>query len=279
MTVKPLRGKLRLTNEGALSCFFVGTGSAFSRKNFQNNLLVIKGNDHLLIDCGTSCPYALSTYGADIKDIQHVLVTHSHADHIGGLEEMAFMGMYTAKKKPGMIITDEYKKILWEGSLRGGCERSDEKQNGYLTFDDYFVQQKPDLISTEPRPLYHTKVGSIDLKLFRTVHIPCASGKWQDMFYSLGVLIDDRILFPADTSFDKLLLDWMLSSYPIEWIFHDCQFYKSGVHTNYDQLCTLDAAVKKKMYLCHYGDNFESFAPKKDGFAGFAVRGCYYLFD
>ncbi|MBQ7158136.1 MAG: MBL fold metallo-hydrolase [Treponema sp.] len=285
MIIQLLRGKLQLTNAGELSCFFIGTGSAFSRVNFQNNLLVIKGQDHVLIDCGTSCPYALSTYGANVGEIRNVLVTHSHADHIGGLEEMAFVGMYSTHRKPRMIITDEYKKILWDASLRGGCERSDHKPDGMMTFDDYFEQVAPELLSTTPRPFYHTKVGAIDLKIFRTVHISDASSApthtidWNHIFYSVGVLIDDRILFTADTRFDKPLLDWLLKDFPgIEWIFHDCQFYESGVHATYEQLKTLDATTKEKMYLCHYGDSFESYTPKKEGFAGFAQRGVYYNF-
>lgn len=279
MTIQPLRGKLQLTSSEGLRFFFVGTGSAFSRKNFQNNLLIIKGDDHLLIDCGTSCPYALTTYGSNIGEIQNVLVTHSHADHIGGLEEMAFIGMYTTKKKTRMIITDEYKEILWEQSLRGGCGMSDSRPNGIMTFEDYFIQQAPELISETPRPFYRTKMGSIDIKIFRTKHIPSMTGSWKDMFYSVGVLIDDRILFPADTVLDRELLDWMLGEYPIEWIFHDCQFFKSGVHSAYPDLCTLPADIKKKMYLCHYGDNFEAYTPKKEGFAGFVQRGAYYCFD
>lgn len=286
MTIQPLRGKLQLTNDEELSCFFVGTGSAFSRVNFQNNLLIIKGTDHLLIDCGTSCPYALSTYGENIGNIKNVLVTHSHADHIGGLEEMAFTGMYGTHTKPRMVITDEYKKILWEQSLQGGCGRSDQKPGSAMTFDDYFEQVAPEPIATTPRPLYHAKIGGIDLKIFRTVHIPAESlgtthqTDWKHIFYSVGVLIDERILFTADTVFDKPLLDWLLGDYPaIEAIFHDCQFFASGVHAHYEQLKTLDAATKKKIYLCHYGDNFESYAPKDDGFAGFARRGTYYTFN
>ena len=59
---------LELKNSGRLSVFFIGTGSAFSKRYFQTNVLVVKGEDHLLIDCGTLCPYALETkYGLELK--------------------------------------------------------------------------------------------------------------------------------------------------------------------------------------------------------------------
>ena len=48
-----------LVTQGDLSLYFVGCGSAFARTLYQNNLLITKGNHHLLIDCGTRCSQAL----------------------------------------------------------------------------------------------------------------------------------------------------------------------------------------------------------------------------
>ena len=50
MKIKPFEKKIQLTNNGELSLFFIGTGSAFIKNNFQTNLLVVKGETHLLID-------------------------------------------------------------------------------------------------------------------------------------------------------------------------------------------------------------------------------------
>ena len=270
---------LKLTNSGSLSFFFVGTGSAFSKKNFQNNVIIIKGKDHLLVDCGTLCPLALTTYNSSITNITSLLVTHSHADHIGGLEEAALMCRYVTKQRPKMIIADGYKRILWGQSLRGGCSHGEYTDGGYMKFDDYFEQIKPKLLARSPRPLYEVQFESINIKLYRTKHIPDTAGTWHNSFYSVGLLVDDRILFTGDTRFDLPLLEWMTHDYNIEYIFHDCQFYEGGVHAAYSQLKTLPAGMKKKTYLCHYGDNYEKFNPVADGFAGFAQRGVYYNFD
>ncbi len=279
MKTSKFKKQINLTNDGHLQLFFIGTGSAFNKVNFQNNLLIIKGQDHLLIDCGNICPYALSTYNTPVSNIRNILPTHSHADHIGGLEEMALAGRYIAKIKPKMIITDEYKEKLWDSSLKGGCAYGEDSCSGnFFTLDDYFEQIKPVKLENAPRPAWQVNVGSINIKIFRTVHIPCKFNDWDRMFYSIGVLIDDRIIFTGDMIFDRPLLDWLTKDYSIEAIFHDCQFYDGGVHANYSELNTLPEELKNKMYLCHYGENYKKFTPKKDGFAGFAERGIYYNF-
>ncbi|MCR5605916.1 MAG: MBL fold metallo-hydrolase [Treponema sp.] len=279
MKIEKLVPPLKLTTSGDLSLFFIGTGSAFSKKYFQNNVIFIKGDNHVLVDCGTLCPLALHSYQSGISSIRNIFISHSHADHIGGLEEAALLGKYATKVKPNMVITDEYKKILWEQSLKGGCAYGEKEDGQYLGFDDYFVQIKPEELKGMPRPTYHAKIGSIDLKMFRTMHIPGNASSWKDAFYSLGLIVDDRIFFSADSKFDRELIDWVDSSFNIEYFFHDCQFYTGGVHAGYDELKTLPAEIKKRMYLCHYGDNANIKKPTDDGFAGFAKCGYFYNFD
>nr|HPM72015.1 hypothetical protein [Spirochaetales bacterium] len=58
---KPDSGKALLSrSDDRLSIFFIGAGSAFTKRYYQNNALVVKGDDHLLIDCGTRAPEALT---------------------------------------------------------------------------------------------------------------------------------------------------------------------------------------------------------------------------
>ncbi len=278
MDILPFKKTIHLINNGDLEFFFIGTGSAFSKKNYQTNLIIIKGDDHLLVDCGTTASIALTEYNFNISKIKNVFITHSHADHIGGLEEIMLKGRYVTNRKTKIYITKEYKHILWDQSLRGGCSYGEFADGGYMKFEDYFDEVSLDFVSNTPRPLFHTKIGTIDLKVFRTKHIPDSAGSWKNSFYSTGILVDNRILFPSDTRFDKELIDWMISEYPVEYIFHDCQFYPGGVHSFYGDLKTLPDNIRSKMFLCHYGDNFTDFEPEKDGFAGFAQRKQYYNF-
>ncbi len=282
MKIQSLKDKpLALTTEGPLALFFVGVGSAFTKRQYQTNLLILKGRDHLLVDCGTKCPQALSGLNINPTDIRNLLITHSHADHIGGLEELALMGRYVTKKKPTMVINETYQHILWDMSLRGGCGYNEEEAGVLLSFTDFFDVIRPHWLPDFPRETFNAQVGTINIKTMRTKHIPDSSNDWESSFWSCGVMIDDRILFTSDTKFDAELVNYYNDTFKLEFIFHDCQFFTGGVHAGIDELNTFSPAVKEKMYLCHYGDNWEQNESKvRDyGFAGLAKQHCYYIFD
>ncbi len=280
MQIKQFSDSIRLKNSGNLEVFFLGTGSAFSKKYSQTNLLLIKGKDHLLVDCGSLCPLAFYSYNSKIADIDNVLITHSHADHIGGLEELSLIGMYQSQKKINMIITDSYKDFLWNNSLKGGLSYGENTDGQSFCFEDYFNQITPALITKTPRPFYESKLGDMDIITFRTKHIPHSKDDWDAAFFSCGLLIDKKVLYSGDTRFDRELLDFVIEKYPtIETIFHDCQFFPGGVHSFYENLKTLPIEIKEKMLLSHYGDLAENYKPEEDGFKGFAKAGVYYNFD
>ena len=59
-------------------------------QNFQNVLLIKSGKLRLLVDTGYPDTTAellarLATRGVQPEDVSHVLITHSHRDHVGGL--------------------------------------------------------------------------------------------------------------------------------------------------------------------------------------------------
>lgn len=279
MIVKPFARKIQLKNDGQLSLFFIGTGSAFSKDNYQNNLLVVKGDTHLLIDCGTLCPYILETkYKTKISEIRNVILTHPHADHIGGVEEMVLIGKYVTKSPVNIVIPKEFKKKLWNESLRGGIQFS---ENGKMTFDDYFKEIPNQRIQKKPFEMYHAELGTLDIKLFRTRHVTTNNKNLKNSQKSYGVLLDEKVLFTGDSQFNEPQLRFLLSKYPtIEYIFHDCDIsgYSAGVHASYDQLCSLSPDIRSKMYLCHYNEAVNSIDAIVDGFAGLAKNGVYYLF-
>ena len=272
---------LSLTNDGRLSLFFVGVGSAFSKRHYQTNLLIVKGRDHLMIDCGNKTPQALYELGLSVTDIQNFLITHSHADHIGGLEEVMLMGRYVARKKPSICINPTYQNVLWDMSLRGGAAFNEEHGGSMLTFGDMWSIVRPVWLSHYPRETHEANIGSINLKIFRTMHIPEQPDSWQSSFWSCGVIIDDRVMFTSDTRFDRDLIESFDSLFELQTIFHDCQFFTGGVHAGIDELNGLSPSIKRRMVLVHYGDNWENHVGKVNeyGFLGLGKQWHYYDFD
>lgn len=267
-----------LTTSGDLSLYFVGCGSAFAKTLNQNNLLITKGDDHLLIDCGTRCSQALFEAGLHISNVRNYLITHSHADHVGGLEEVQLFGRYVRKQKPTMIITPTYEKILWEQSLRGGSELSEKEP---LVFRDLWNVQRPKKLSHYPRETFETNIGAINIKMPRTMHFPDSATSWRQCAWSCAVLIDEKILFTSDTRFDPELIESFDDRFDLEVIFHDCQMFTGGVHASIDELCQLPQPIREKTVLMHYGDNWQDFKPqaKAAGFHSWAKEGHTYSFS
>jgi len=269
-----------LTNGGRLDLTFIGTGSAFSKKFFQNNLLVVKGEGHLLVDCGSRAPEALARLGLSIGQIRNYVITHSHADHIGGLEEVMLNGRYSSRRKSIMVVTDKMAKTLWSMSLRGGASFNEEHKGKYLEFDDFWDRIKPRVLRGSDRELCEASVDGIDVRLFRTMHIPDTAPDWASSFLSYGIILDGRILFTSDTRYDPEMIKNLDAEFHFDAIFHDCQLFSGGVHASLDEVARLPSAIRAKTRLMHYGDKIEEALPRieKLGFAGIAEQWKTYSF-
>ncbi len=274
-------GTVTLSNSGELSLFFVGCGSAFSRSMNQNNLLVVKGEHHLLIDCGTKTPQALHELQIELTGIENFLITHTHADHIGGLEEVMMVNRYLTGNKPNIIINEEFEEILWHQSLRGGSAYSEVHHGKPLGFSDFWNALRPSRAAGFERDIWQTRLGDIDIKMPRTKHFPDNASSWRDSFWSCGVLLDERVLFSADTRFDPELLTELDERYDLDIIFHDCQFFTGGVHASLEELSTLPAGLKSKIVLMHYADNWQQYEVqvREAGFHSFAKQSHSYRFS
>jgi ribonuclease BN (tRNA processing enzyme) len=269
-----------LSNSGALELSFIGAGGAFSKKFYQNNVLVVKGDTRLLVDCGSRATQALSLLGLSIGQIENYLITHSHADHIGGLEEVMLVGRYGLHRRSTMVVTDKLAKILWSMSLRGGAAFNEAPGGKHLEFEDFWDQVRPKPVRGADRELCEARVGDIEVRLFRTKHIPDRAPDWKSSFPSYGVILDRRVLFTSDTRYDPEMVVSLEAEYGFEAIFHDCQLFTGGVHASLDELSGLPPAVKAKTRLMHYGDKIEEAMPRiaELGFAGVAEQWRTYSF-
>jgi ribonuclease BN (tRNA processing enzyme) len=281
MRIAKIRKPLKLQNKGDLEIAFIGCGTAFGKELYNNNFIIIKGETHLLVDFGMTGPRALCmSTGLSVSDIGNLFITHSHADHIGGLEYLALQNRYYSqtvlnKPKLRMIITKEYQKILWERSLRGGMEWNESSAQGVqLKFEDYFEAVRPKLISKSPRLTLEIDFEGLHLEIFGTNHIPDNAKNQNEAFLTYGLFIDNKVLITGDTKFDIDLLNYYGPK--SEVIFHDTSFENNPVHPSINDLKKLPKQLKKKMYLMHYGDNWKE--QKVDDFAGLVKQGYRYIF-
>lgn len=74
-----------------------------------SSTLVITDKVKILIDLGTTTSYveaALNNLNVDVKEISHILITHSHVDHIKGLK------VFIKRYNPVILVTEDMKNVL-----------------------------------------------------------------------------------------------------------------------------------------------------------------------
>ena len=252
---------------------FLGSGSAFyvgdsPGENWQSNVLIeAPSGRRLLIDCGTDIRFSLKERGLCVTDIDDVFISHLHADHIGGLEWLAFGTKFSASAgKPHIWASQSIAKDLWSHSLRGGLGSLEGES---ASIHSYF----------NVHPIRENKGfewEGVYFRLVQVIHVMdgCKISPSYGLQFTLGAT---RIFFTADTQFAPSQISQFYRS--ADLILHDCETaaVRSGVHAHYEQLIDLPAEIKEKMWLYHYQPG-----PKKDacadGFAGWVGKGKNFTF-
>lgn len=276
------------TKDNVLRIVFIGTGSAFTKRRRQSNILIIQGDHHVLVDCGTQGPLALTDVGLDVFKVRTYLPTHSHADHIGGYEEIMLSNRYVGDRsnKPQLIVLRDYQELLWSKSLSGGAEYCEANQGQSLQITDFFTILQPKANQIKGRKTWTYQHGPLELTLMRTRHFPDSAMNVDESQWCCGVMVNGKVWISGDTMFDL--------EYPTrfakdtELMFHDCQLFQGGVHSSYGELLSLAPEIRKKMYLYHYNDIWKDTSlwvkptdnftgdPVKDGFRGWAEQQVAY---
>lgn len=228
-----------------LEVVVLGVGDTFSEQHHSTALLLECAGFRLAVDCpdqyrgvlkaaADKCGRALS-----LSDIDHVLITHVHGDHMNGLEGVAFFKHFVDRKRLQLLTAPELREQIWEqrlkasmGVLWNGVEHRE------LSFDDYF--EHVPLSWAQP-----IEIGPFRIRARRTVHhVPTSALFIEAAGRSLG--------YSADTAFDPELIAFLE---PADLIIHETNL--GPAHTPYAALAALPSTLRQKMRLIHYPDSFD----------------------
>lgn len=246
---------------------FIGTGSAFTTGgNYQSNLLVEVDGKRLLIDCGGDVRHGLHELGLSHRDIDAVYISHLHADHVGGMEWLAFSTFFDPScERPALYMASALADPIWQNVLSGGLNSLEGRDVDLTTYFDTRLIPSGGLFVWQDIPF----------QLVQAIHVsegyslaPCYG-----LLFPAGSQDDaPQVWFTGDTQYapDQLRHAYMAA----DVIFHDCETspYPSGVHPHFDQLAQLPDTWRSKMWLYHYQPGELPNATAK-GFRGFVHKG------
>jgi ribonuclease BN (tRNA processing enzyme) len=228
----------------SLSIRVVGVGDAFTARYHNACLLLESGATRLLVDAPPALARALRDLSlaraaepaVSLDDIDHVLITHLHGDHMGGLEQLLFWRRFVTSKKASLYAIPEVLAGLWDTRLRGGMETLIDTPEGpsrTLRLEDY-----AEVHALGPG---ETRIGELSLEWRPTIHhIPTSALLVRAGGHAFG--------YSADTAFDPTLIAWLERA---DLFFHETNL---GVHTPLASLAALPEATRGRMRLIHYPD-------------------------
>jgi ribonuclease BN (tRNA processing enzyme) len=226
--------------------FVLGVGDTFSEQHYCSALLLVCDGFHVAIDCPDMYRGVLRTVSKrsgralQLSEIDNILITHVHGDHINGLEGIAFYKHFVERKRVALIASDEVRTSIWEHRLQASMGVLWNGQDfRELTFDSYFNHV----------PLAWDEditVGPFRISARRTIHhVPTSALMIEAEGRKLG--------YSSDTAFDPSLIEFLE---PAHLIIHETNF--GPAHTPYESLAALPAELRQRMRLIHYPDTFDT---------------------
>jgi ribonuclease BN (tRNA processing enzyme) len=211
---------------------FLGTGAAHAVELGSSSAVLERdGKPLLLIDCGPdTLDRYLAAYG---EPPQNIYVTHTHMDHVGGLERL-------------------FTRLWFNEALRGRTR---------VFTHAALVPWLQTRVADYPGVLAEGGVNYWEA--FRLV--PCSRGFWLDGLWfdvfatrhhrpdtSFGVALDGSFVFTGDTRPIPEVLKHYAKGQAL--IAHDCGLIGNPSHTGVDDIeREYDEALRARLLLYHYG--------------------------
>lgn len=228
----------------------LGIGSALSALYYTTCLALECEGAWLLLDC----PHPIRKMmreGAraagitlDVDQVVGVALSHLHADHCSGIEDLAFFNYFVLNRRTTLLAHPDVALDLWPKTLSGGMgvmSRSVDKPSSPYVFEDFF----------DWKPVEETTavtLGPFRVECRKAVHsIPTTAFRVEGGGRRFG--------FSADTDFDQGLIDWLAEA---DLVAHETTTYgNAGLHTPYHLLVGLPDRIRSRLRLLHYPDDFD----------------------
>lgn len=230
-----------------LRVLVLGVGDAFSALYYSTCLALEAEGSWLLIDCPHPIRKILreSSLAAgvtlSVEQVSALALTHLHADHSSGVEGLAFFARFLQGRRLPLLAHPDVLAHLWEGHLAASMEWAVQApgQAPVRRGPEDFFEVHP-LKEQEP-----IACGPFRVQCRRTLHsIPTTGFRVEAGGRTLG--------YSADTAFDPTLIDWLSAA---DLIVHETN--PGLMHTPYEELARLPAALRARMRLIHYPDTFD----------------------
>lgn len=239
----------------------LGIGNAFTALHYQTSF-IIRADQTYLIDGPQALFRLLHSRGISRSEIDNVIVTHVHGDHVSGLETLLLWKKYFEGKKirlhTSMGVFEELNRCFFSSFSRGfdrGLKKIVSKRfEDYIDFVELRESQQNKLegdLRLEIRHNWHP-TPTLGLKVSargRTIAISgdtCYRPTLLQELKSLGLLSEKR--------FENLAGGWLWNA---DLIYHEADGSPDGPHTFEGDLLRLPSQILAKIRLVHVPDDFE----------------------
>ena len=223
----------------------VGVGDAFSALHHSSAVALEADGRWLLVDCPHPIRKVLRDASLragvelDVGRFEGVVITHLHADHCGGLEDLAYFARFVLQRRPRLAVHPRVLGRRWERLAPGMDSLSDRRDwsSRPMRLEDYF------------EPVLLDASREVELAGFQ---ISCRPTRHHVFTTALRIRGGGRTLgMSSDTAPDPALVAWLAEA---DLFLHETG---PGIHTPYDTLAALPEGVRARLRLIHYPDGFD----------------------
>ncbi|MFB6104364.1 MAG: MBL fold metallo-hydrolase [Halobacteriaceae archaeon] len=207
---------------------FLGTGAAMpDGRRVQTGALLDDGSNPLLVDCGSGVLHRLAASETAYTDVDTVLLTHHHLDHVSDLLNLATARWLAGEPETQVVGPPGTEPLL-------------------DTLLDAFAYLRDEPVTLPVREIDAGEgphdVAGYTVRAHPTTH----------SVYTLAYRFDDRLTIGADSEADPDLIEFAADS---DVLVHDCSFTADldvDNHANAADLgAVLSDAVFETVYLTH----------------------------